>query len=402
MGEWLQDVFRGRPWWLNAIMVFCAYMTFIYMPWDILWKPVSRDVEVWFGYLFTGWSAKVTAFLHWYVYGALLFGIRRMRPWIRVALSLYIAQIAFGMWVFSAMRYGSWTGFFLGAIAALPFAALTLYVWRSRDAFRDPRSLRDRYGEWALITGASSGIGTEFARSLAREGISLVLAARRERRLETLAAELSGDYGVETRVVAVDLASSDGPDRLLAAIADLEISILVNNAGVGYIGRFDLQEVDRLRELIALNCVVPVVLTGHLIPEMKARGRGAVIITGSISGRQAIPLHAIYSASKAFDHYFGEALWGELQDSGVDVLVLEPGSTQDTGFQSEAGQIPHSGELPANVVAIGLQALGRQPSIITSWFDWVRAELVTRFVPRNLITLIAGKIMSKHTPSELR
>ena len=199
------------------------------------------------------------------------------------------------------------------------------------------RKYREKYGEWALVTGASAGIGLEFARALAREGMSIVLTARREDRLNALAAELKEKYHINTRVVAVDLAANDGADRLADAVADLEIAFLVNNAGFGYAGRFDKLATDRLRSMVVVNCVVPVVLTSRIIPGMVKRGRGAVIIVGSVAGRQPLPLHAVYSATKGFDLLFGEGLWGELRGTGVDALVIEPGPTK-TEFQSVAGE----------------------------------------------------------------
>ena len=128
------------------------------------------------------------------------------------------------------------------------------------------RNYRQKYGEWALVTGASAGIGLEFARALAREGMSIVLTARREDRLNALAAELKEKHHVDTRVVAVDLAANDGADRLADAVADLPIAFLVNNAGFGYAGRFDKLATDRLRSMVVVNCVVPVVLTSRIIP----------------------------------------------------------------------------------------------------------------------------------------
>lgn len=128
------------------------------------------------------------------------------------------------------------------------------------------RRYREKYGEWALVTGASAGIGLEFARALAREGMSIVLTARREDRLNLLAAELKEKHHVDTRVVAVDLAAADGADRLANAVADLLIAFLVNNAGFGYAGRFDKQATDRVRAMVVVNCVVPVVLTSRILP----------------------------------------------------------------------------------------------------------------------------------------
>ncbi len=103
MSDWLQHIFRGRPWWMNILMVFCVYMTFIYVPWDIFWKPVADDREVWFGIMFTGWAAKLMALPHWFVYGAGAYGFRRMRPWMRIWGTVYIAQIAFGMLVWMTL-----------------------------------------------------------------------------------------------------------------------------------------------------------------------------------------------------------------------------------------------------------------------------------------------------------
>ncbi len=263
-------------------------------------------------------------------------------------------------------------------------------------------TLRERYGEWALVTGASAGIGLEFARALAAGGMSCALTARREDRLTALASELRERHHVATRVVAADLAAPDGADRLAAAVADLEIAMLVNNAGFGYAGRFDKLETERLRAMVQVNCIAPVVLTSKLLPAMVKRGRGAVIIVGSVAGRQPLPLHAVYSATTGFDLLLGEALWGELRGSGVDVLVLEPGPVA-TEFQAVAGEVvgPDHGEPAADVVRVALDALGRKPSVISGWFNWARANAV-RLAPRSTVALIAKKVVEGQTPVDLR
>jgi short-subunit dehydrogenase len=264
------------------------------------------------------------------------------------------------------------------------------------------RNYRDKYGEWALVTGASAGIGLEFARALAREGMSIVLTARREDRLNTLAGELRAEFHVDTRVVAVDLAAPDGADRLADAVADLPIAFLVNNAGFGYAGRFDKLATDRLRAMVVVNCVVPVVLTSRIIPGMVKRGRGAVIVVGSVAGRQPLPLHAVYSATKGFDLLFGEGLWGELRGTGVDALVIEPGPTQ-TEFQAVAGESvgQNHGEPATNVVQTALDALGKQPSVVSGWFNFFRANAI-RLVPRSITAIIAKKVVEQQTPVDLR
>jgi short-subunit dehydrogenase len=402
MRDWLADVFRGRPVWMNAALVFSAYMTFVYVPWDFLWKPAAHDEEVWFGILFTGRTAKLLEIPHWIVYATLTYGLRRMRPWAGTLGALYSAQIAIGMFIWSLASLEGWLlPLFVGIISAIPFGVLSLAFWASEE-FRGPRgNLRERYGDWALITGASSGIGLEFARALARDHVNLVLAARREDRLRELASELEKDRGIETRVVAVDLSNEGGADELADRIRDLQISILINNAGVGYAGRFDLHDAARIRQLVTTNCVAPAVLTARLLPGMRARGSGAVIFTGSVAGRQPLPLHAAYSASKAFDNYLGEALYVESQESGVDVLVVEPGSTE-TEFQAVAGEIAHPGESADRVVEAALDALGRQPSVVSGWFNYVRALLAERLPSRPFRLYLAREVMRQQTPSDLR
>jgi uncharacterized protein len=401
MSEWIHDLFSGRPWWMNVAMVFCAFMAFVYMPWDIFWKPVELDQEVWFGVMFTGWTAKWAALPHWFLYAALAYGFRRRRSWMRVLAPAYVAQVAIGMLLWPNFQYGSWTGFFLGLISGVPFALLTLAFWNARDHFVHRRgSLRERYGEWAVVTGASSGIGLEFARAFARDGIHCVLVARRREKLNALAAELKEQFQVEVRVEAVDLASPEGPDRVADAVADLDVGILVNNAGIGYAGRFDKQEVSRLREMVNLNCMAPLVLTSRMLPAMRDRRRGAVIMTGSVAGRQPLPLHGVYSATKAFDLYLGEAIWAEMRADGVDALVLEPGPTL-TEFQQVAGELPHDGATASSVVSAALDALGQQPSVVAGWWNWIRANLASRFASRPLVAYVARHIMERQTPKEM-
>ena len=261
-------------------------------------------------------------------------------------------------------------------------------------------SFRDRYGEWALVTGASAGIGAEFARALAARGMSCALSARREDRLRALARELEETCRVKTRVVPADLAAADGADRLADAVAGLDVAVLVNNAGFGYAGRFDKLATDRLRAMVQVYCMAPVVLTSRLLPAMRRRGRGAIIVTGSVAGRQPLPFHGVYSATKAFDLFLGESLWAELRRCGIDVLVVEPGSTT-TEFQEVAGEITHPGEAPEKVVAVALATLGRQPSVVSGWMNWVTAN-AARFLPRATTARVAEWVIVRQTPAEMR
>ena len=346
MGQWIRHQLGRRPAWMNVLMLFCAYMTFVYVPWDLFVKPAAIDEEVWFGVRFHGAWAKVLAVPHWLVYAAGLVGFWGMRPWMVPWAAVYLAQVAFSFLVWPTLYVGGFTGAVTGLIGGALFAIPTMAMWNAREHFEAARRpMTERYGSWALVTGASAGIGREFARALAREGLHVALSARRESELEALAEELEKAYGIETRVVPADLATAAGAEFLLAQVADLEIAVLVNNAGFGYSGRFDLQDRDRLLQMVQLNCAAPVALTAELLPAMRQRGRGAVIFTGSVAGLQPLPLHALYAATKAFDNLLAEGLWGELHGSGIDVLALEPGSTESE-FHDVAGELPHAGARP--------------------------------------------------------
>src|SRR6185369_4276112 len=381
-----------------------AFQVFVYSPWDILVKPVATDQDIWFGITLTGWAAKIGDVLHLVVYAIGLYGFWRMRRWMRPWAALYVAQMAFSMFVWPIAHFGGFRGWLMGLVSGGFFGALALAIWRARDAFREaPPEYTKRYGEWAIITGATAGIGLEFARALAARGVSCVLAARRSDRLAAVAEELESQHGVRTRTVTVDLAADDGPETLADAVDDLEIGMLVSNAGVGYAGRFDKQDLARLKQMVALNCTANVTLVSRMLPGMLARRRGAILIIGSVAGRQPIPMHGLYSATKGFELLFGEALWAEVRDRGVDVLVVQPGPVA-TEFEAIAGETrpdPSADESPQSVVETALDALGKQPSVVTGWFNLLRAN-VNRFLPRTVTVCVAADVMERQTPASMR
>jgi hypothetical protein len=403
--SWLTERFAERPWWMNLLMVFCAFMTFVYMPYDFFLKPVEADQEAWFGLLLRGAAAKLTEPLHWAIYAAGTYGFWHMRPWMWPWAALYAGAVTFGMFVWPTIYVGGIGGLLMGVVSAIPLGLITRALWRSADLFdARPRPLSERYGEWALVTGASAGIGTAFAHALAREGHSVALVARREQRLRELAAELEREHGVRTRVIAADLATPDGIDKVAAAAAEIDLGVLVNNAGVGYAGAFHKQDLAKVRELIDLNCTAPVLLTHRVLQQMLPRGRGAVIVVASVAGRQPVPLHAVYSATKAFDLLFGESLWVELREHGIDVIVLQPGPVASE-FEEVAGERrPPSvlDERPEDCVRFALTALGKRPSIVSgTWMTWVRAN-ANRLLPRALVAYMAYDFMANQTPPERR
>lgn len=131
--EKLKALFVGRPLWMNVLMVFCAYMTFIYMPFDLFYKPVEQDEEVWFGFMLHGWWAKATEPLHWLIYGAGMYGFLKMKSWMFPWAALYTFQVAISMLVWSLLYGGG--NVLVGVVAALPFVILGVMLWQARSQF---------------------------------------------------------------------------------------------------------------------------------------------------------------------------------------------------------------------------------------------------------------------------
>ncbi|MBW8785472.1 MAG: SDR family NAD(P)-dependent oxidoreductase [Novosphingobium sp.] len=197
-------------------------------------------------------------------------------------------------------------------------------------------SFRDTYGPVALVTGASSGIGTAFARSLAARHLDLVLAARRVERLVQLAAELSAVHGVRADVCELDLAQPEAPQQLLDATAGRDVGLLVSNAGFSMKGEHSANDPQAMAEMLMVNCHAPMQLTQGFIPRLRERGKGGIILTGSVEGLIGCPYSTAYSATKALVKALGEGLWAELQPEGIDVLTLCPGAT-DTEAGAKSG-----------------------------------------------------------------
>ena len=186
----------------------------------------------------------------------------------------------------------------------------------------------ERYGPVALVTGASSGIGAAFAEELASRRLDLVLAARRVDRLEALAQRLEAAHGIRARVLERDLTHPSAPAELLAVTACLDVGLVVSNAGFGTKGPHEGNDPAVLGDMLMVNSHAPLLLSHGFIPRLRARGRGGLILTSSVEGLLGGPYSAAYSATKAMVDALGEALWGELADSGIDVLTLCPGATE--------------------------------------------------------------------------
>lgn len=224
-----------------------------------------------------------------------------------------------------------------------------------------------RYGEWALITGASEGIGKGFARACAAQGYKLVMIARRVELLEAAAAEMNEQFGVETKTLSVDLTRQDCVETISTFCADLEIGLLINNAAFSFPAEFLSMKSSAIQKQVMINVQVIALLTHHFGSAMKQRGSGGIINVSSKTGEIAMPYFAMYSATKAFISTLSEALWYELKDHGVDVLALKPCQTATEGYLSQNPNSWGDGvQTVDDCVAEAFAALGKQ----AGWLPW--------------------------------
>ncbi len=261
----------------------------------------------------------------------------------------------------------------------------------------EAKSLRN----WALITGASAGIGLELARVFAENGFPLILVARREDQLRRLAEELKTAHGVDSRVLAGDLAPPEGPQQVFEAVLqqDLTVDVLVNNAGFGSYGPFHEVERERQLEMIRLNVLALADLTHRFVRHMVARRRGRILNVASTAAFQPGPLMAVYYATKAFVLSFSEALAEELQGTGVSVTALCPGPTRSE-FQATAemedSRLAQNFLMDARPVAEAAYEgtmTGRR-IVIPGVLNKLSAQ-AHRFVPRRLMTKITRQVQAR-------
>lgn len=194
----------------------------------------------------------------------------------------------------------------------------------------------EEFGPAALVTGAASGIGRSFATLLAQRGMQVVAVDIRGDRLEQLAAEIEAEHGTEVRTVVADLCDPVAPDRVVQETADIDVGLVISNAGTGFKGPLEARESKELTDLLMVNCNAGLLLSRGFIPRLRDRGRGGLILTASIEGLMGGPYSAAYAASKAFVVSLGEGLWGELTPAGIKVLTLCPGAT-DTEMMTRQG-----------------------------------------------------------------
>jgi len=253
---------------------------------------------------------------------------------------------------------------------------------------------RAKYGPWAIVAGASEGLGAEFARQLAARGLHVALVARRPEPLRERADALAREHGVETLAVPLDLAGSDVWPRLAEAIGRRDVGLLVYNAAASLVGPFLGQRLEDKLRVVDTNCRTPIVLCHELGQRLAARGRGGVLLVTSLAGRQGTALVAAYGASKAFQLVLGEALWDELRANGVDVVAACAGATDTPGYQASqprAGTFASGKMAPEAVVREALAALGRGPSMVAGHANRATAFLLGRLLPRAAAVRLMGR-----------
>ena len=256
--------------------------------------------------------------------------------------------------------------------------------------------VRSRYGKWALVTGASDGIGRATAVYLAAAGLNLVLVARRRELLEAIAADLSRKHpNLRVETLALDLAQDDAISTIVSATKNLEVGLFAAIAGFGTSGRFFDQPLGLELEMIDVNCRAVVSLSHHFAQRFAAQGRGGLVLMSSLLAFQGVPWAATYAATKAFVQSFAEGLQLELSNYGVDVISSAPGPVR-SGFEARANMRMSAAGSPDVVARQTLEALGRRSMIRPGFLSkFLEASLLP--LPRRARSRIMGVVMGGMT-----
>jgi short-subunit dehydrogenase len=282
-----------------------------------------------------------------------------------------------------------------GPFSSIVWPIPSLRAWYTRCMSREPdAAFVARYGTWALVAGASEGLGAAFARQLAGRGLNVVLVARRAELLAQLADELRAG-GRDVRTVALDLGARDLSERLAEATRGLEIGLVVYNAAYSLIGEFASQSLDDKLRVLDVNCRGPLIVAHALGGPMAERGRGGIILMSSLAGTQGSPHISTYAASKAFNLVLGEGLWDELGARGVDVLTCRAGATRTPNYVASKPRSAGAPVMePEAVAAAAIAALGKKPSMIPGWGNRAAAAFMG-VLPRKAAIRLMGNATRK-------
>jgi len=255
-----------------------------------------------------------------------------------------------------------------------------------------------KYGPWALVAGASDGVGAAFAEGIAERGVNVVLAARRQAVLDEVAAGIADRTGVQTRTLAIDLAERDAAAQMAKATADLDIGFVVYCAGADpNFEPFLANSIETAEAMVQRNCIVPMQLCHHFAPPMVERGSGGIVLFGSGAGLAGGPNMVAYGATKAFDMVFTEALWSELHDKGVDVLGLILGKTNTPALRrlehsrghlsSEDTAPPDAGSVD-QVIAEAFENLSNGPTLMVGEMMRAAAPILASLTRNEAVKLM--------------
>lgn len=261
-----------------------------------------------------------------------------------------------------------------------------------------------KYGPWAIVTGAASGLGLEFTNQLAARQLNIIAVDIQEQQLQTQVAFLQEKYGITAIPAVVDLAQADFLPVLLEIVGEREVGLLANVAGISTVGEFLDVPLASLQKQIGVNCLAPMTLGHHFGQVMRQRGHGGIIFTSSASAYQGTALVANYAATKAFNLILAESLWDELRSAGVDVLGFAPGATNTPGFHKDSPQyksvaMPYMEAAPT--VAEAIAALGRTPSKVAGRGNRAAAFLTGRLFSRKRAIRLFGDSMRKIYAAQL-
>ena len=261
----------------------------------------------------------------------------------------------------------------------------------------DQLDFTTRYGSWAMVAGASQGLGAAYAEALASRGLNLILVARRSDLLQSLSSTLSQKYKIEIKTIAQDLSAEDAAEQVFHNTQGLDVGLLVYNAAFSAIGPFVERSVEDHMKELHTNTMTPLKLVHFFASPMLARGRGGILLMSSLSAYQGSAYISTYAATKAFNIVLAEGLWEEWRQRGVDALVCVPSAIKTPNYlASEPEQTGGLGDMamvPEQVVKEALQALGKQPYVIPGRMNRISSFVMRHLLPRKTSIQMMGRVL---------
>jgi uncharacterized protein len=251
-------------------------------------------------------------------------------------------------------------------------------------------AFKSKYGPWAIVAGASEGLGAAFAEELAKRGLNLILIARRLEKLEVLSNNLRNKYQIEITVHSIDLADFAQTKDFVSQL-ETNIGLLVYNAAFSPIDYFENISEENLLKIVDVNIKTPLLLSKLLITQMIEKRKGGIVLMSSLAGAQGSPKIATYAASKAFNAILAEGIWNELKNHGIDVIASCAGAITTPGYKNAQSTKDAPGTLSAKKVAgKTLNALGKGPTIVPGFTNKMAHFFMGRLFPRKLAISIMG------------